>query len=111
MDKKGLTEQYWVASVPQPGLEAALNHKLYQPVDDGVATPSCFVQTETPTRFDLSRLCGIAPANATVNSSEGSGYSSNGGGSSGGICNTPTDRARDGSLCGGRAASERKGGR
>jgi hypothetical protein len=29
----------------------------------------------------------------------------------GGRCNLPTDRAADGSLCGGRASSERPGGR
>jgi uncharacterized membrane protein YgcG len=37
--------------------------------------------------------------------------SRSGGGSAGGPCNTPDDTAADGSRCGGRAASEREGGR
>jgi len=34
-----------------------------------------------------------------------------GGGTSTGNCNTPNDTAIDGSRCGGRAASERQGGK
>ncbi len=36
---------------------------------------------------------------------------SSGSGSNGGPCNAATDRASDDSICGGRAASERPGGR
>ena len=42
--------------------------------------------------------------------SAGSG-GAGGGGGAGGPCNTPDQRASDGSRCGGRAASEQAGGR
>ncbi|MBD2570019.1 hypothetical protein [Anabaena lutea] len=71
----------------------------------------CYAETNTASTFDLSRLCGIVPARSSGNdgyTGSGSGYS---GGGSDGVCNFPDDIARDGSRCGGRARSEKPGGR
>jgi uncharacterized membrane protein YgcG len=84
----------------------------------------CYVTTKTPTNFDLSRLCGFvgAPSSTSGGTSFGGGnYPSGGtsfggssyrnGGASSGVCNSPSDIASDGSRCGGRASSEKRGGR
>jgi hypothetical protein len=76
----------------------------------------CYVTTKTPTNFDLGRLCGFVAAPSPVSSNYSDGYSGGGssypgGGSSSGVCNYPDDIASDGSRCGGRAASERRGGK
>ncbi|WP_416667877.1 hypothetical protein [Egbenema bharatensis] len=54
--------------------------------------------SNSPYTFEVFRFGGMS-------SGEG------GGSSGGGNCNTPGDTAADGSRCGGRAASERPGGR
>jgi hypothetical protein len=65
--------------------------------------------------LNLNQLCGAAsssPVNASGATSIGGAVSSgSAGGSNPGTCNLPTDRAKDGSLCGNRAASVRSGGR
>jgi hypothetical protein len=61
--------------------------------------------SNSPYTFEAFRFGGMR-------SGEGGGGSrGGGGGSGGGNCNTPGDTAADGSRCGGRAASERAGGR
>ncbi|MHC5615458.1 MAG: hypothetical protein ACYTXA_31950 [Nostoc sp.] len=80
----------------------------------------CYAETNTPNTFDLSRLCGSVPAPLSVNSpsasvpapllvnSPSASVERN---TSSGPCNVPDDIARDGSRCGGRAASVRPGGK
>ncbi|MEH2100914.1 MAG: hypothetical protein V7K76_14410 [Nostoc sp.] len=106
----------------QPGFEEAL-HKSNYPI--GSNETLCYAKTDTPNTFDLSRLCGFVSApmpvsNVSTSYNRLSGDSSHGGtgytkfstgGTSSGVCNFPSDIARDGSRCGGRAASERPGGR
>ena len=73
----------------------------------------CYAQTHTPKTFDLTRLCGAVTAESNPSGTSG-GVSSSSSGSNpnpSGDCNTPDDIASDGSRCGGRAASEKKGGR
>lgn len=57
----------------------------------------------TGRRIDETKLGG----NSTGGSSSSGGSSGGAGGSGSGRCNFASDRASDGSLCGGRAASER----
>ncbi|NJN13341.1 MAG: hypothetical protein HC815_37685, partial [Richelia sp. RM1_1_1] len=64
--------------------------------------------TSTPKTFDLSRLCGFKPSPLPSSNVGGSVSSTSSGG---GSCNVPSDRDSNGNRCGGRAASERKGGR
>jgi hypothetical protein len=73
----------------------------------------CYAQTNTPRKFDLTRLCGsvMAESNLSGAGDSASSYSGGSNASSSGICNTPNDIASNGSRCGGRAASEKKGGR
>lgn len=107
----------------QPGFDEAL-HKSNYPT--GSNETLCYAKTDTPDTFDLSRLCGFVSAPMPVSnvstsynrlSGDDSSQSHPGytkfstGGTSSGVCNIPSDIARDGSRCGGRAASERPGGR
>jgi hypothetical protein len=70
--------------------------------------------------LNLESLCGyvptvVVPAGGAIGGGGGSGgrvsSGSGGGEGSSGPCNSPDDRASDGSRCGGRAASVRPGGR
>ncbi|MEA5595745.1 hypothetical protein [Rivularia sp. UHCC 0363] len=97
-----------IASVPQTGMESALKYRNYPSSKTSGQTFVCYAQTSTPKTFDLSRLCGFKPS-PSVSETGGSGGTVTGSGS--GRCDTPNQTASDGSLCGGRAASERKGGR
>ena len=103
----------------QPGFEQALK-SLYPTGSNNSLI--CYAETDTPNTFDLTRLCGSvsAPSSVSTPSSSNSSYggasynrfsSGSGGGTSTGRCNTPNDTASDGSRCGGRAASERRGGK
>lgn len=85
-----------IASVPQPGFEATLKSRFHPIVGENAATPNCYAQTNTSTKFDLSRLCRFVPSNTPVFSD------SYGGASGGGICNAPTDD----SACDGRTRRE-----
>jgi uncharacterized membrane protein YgcG len=86
----------------------------------------CFMHTNAGDSMDLRSLCGegsdnysggsgSASSNSSSSSSSSSSsrsYSSGGGSSSSsGVCNVPSDRDSAGRRCGGRAASERPGGR
>lgn len=74
----------------------------------------CFMHMPTGSSLNLESICNYVPiivAAPSGGGSSSSGSSSGGGGSSSGRCNVASDRASDGSLCGGRAASERPGGR
>jgi uncharacterized membrane protein YgcG len=81
----------------------------------------CFMHMPTgSSSLNLESLCGYVPTVAVSAGGGGGGSLSSGtvssgggggGGSSSGPCNVASDRASDGSLCGGRAASERSGGR
>ncbi|QLE42208.1 hypothetical protein FD723_18485 [Nostoc sp. C052] len=112
----------------QPGFEKALHNSNYPTASNEAL---CYAKTDTPSTFDLSRLCGLISAPtvnngsasyrnfstggisspAPVNTSSSSYGSFSAGSTSSGVCNVPSDTARDGSRCGGRAASERRGGR
>jgi hypothetical protein len=97
-----------IASLHQPGFEQSLDYYKYPNTDLNQNTPNCYAQTNNTRAFDLTRLCGFTPKTSPT----GGGYSTSGGTPpSTGVCNTPDDRASNGSRCGGRAASERKGGR
>jgi len=72
----------------------------------------------TGSSLNLESICNYVPVVVAAPSGDGGGSlssgtvsSGGGGGSSSGPCNNPSDRASDGSRCGGRAASERSGGR
>ncbi|MEH2419714.1 MAG: hypothetical protein V7K48_01815 [Nostoc sp.] len=116
----------------QPGFEQALYKSLYPTVSNNSLI--CYAETNTPNTFDLTRLCGFVstpssvstspsvstPSSVSTSPSSNSSYGGasynrfsggSGGGTSTGICNTPNDTASDGSRCGGRAASERRGGK
>ncbi|MEO0687680.1 MAG: hypothetical protein AAFY76_22175, partial [Cyanobacteria bacterium J06649_11] len=69
----------------------------------------CYAETGNSKMFDLSRICGFKPS--SLPSETGGGVSKASSNPGNGKCNTPNDRASDGSRCGGRAASEKKGGR
>ncbi len=74
----------------------------------------CWVETERQNVVNLAELCGRAVPMTPVAwfyTPESRGSSFAGGGSDGGPCDFPGQRARDGSRCGGRAASVRAGGR
>lgn len=85
----------------------------------------CYMHKADGTVVDLTSICGTAskiPVNRVPETSTsqvsggrvggaGSGISVGSGSSSSGNCLTPSSRAADGSRCGGRAASERPGGR
>ncbi len=82
----------------------------------------CFMQTADGRGLDLRSMCDGTRQRAIMNrvatpfgSNRSTGSSSSGassgGSSSGGNCPTASSRAADGSRCGGRAASERSGGR
>ncbi|MBH8564440.1 hypothetical protein I8748_20015 [Nostoc sp. CENA67] len=92
--------------------EQALYQSLYPVASNDSLI--CYAETNTPNTFDLTRLCGSVSTPPSSNSNYGGGASYNtfsGGSTSTGRCNTPNDIASDGSRCGGRAASERPGGR
>ena len=85
---------------------------------------SCYMVSRSGNTLDLARLCGSVRSinyNGQVTGTGGAAITPRGlngqnaqnrqSSSNGGICNTPDDIARDGSRCGGRAASERQGGR
>lgn len=101
----------------QPNFEQALYKSLYPTGSNNSFI--CYAETNTPNTFDLTRLCGFvsAPSSVSTPSSSNSSYGGasynrfSGGGTSTGRCNTPNDIASDGSRCGGRAASERPGGK
>lgn len=110
----------------QPGFEQALYKSLYPTVSNNSLI--CYAETNTPNTFDLTRLCGFVSTPSSVSTSPsvsappssnssygGASYNrfsgGSGGGTSTGRCNTPNDTASDGSRCGGRAASERRGGK
>lgn len=104
-----------MAVAPGAGLNGSLIEKGYPFVaNPKIDPPSCFAES-LGTTFDLSRICGYAPS-APVGI-EGGGFvggssaGSGGGGGADGPCNVPSDIAGDGKRCGGRAASERRGGR
>jgi hypothetical protein len=96
-----------IASSPQSGLEQSVNYYKYPKTHSQQAMPNCYVQTGNARSFDLTRLCGFISSPSATSTDDN--YS--GGGSSTGVCNVPSDRASDGSRCGGRAASRREGGR
>lgn len=54
---------------------------------------------------------GVASYAPWMNNNSSSSGGISGGGGGGGGCDSPSDRASDGSRCGGRAASARSGGR
>lgn len=105
----------------QPGFEQALYKSLYPTGSNDSFI--CYAETDTPNTFDLTRLCGSVstPSSVSAPPSSNSSYGgasynrfsggSGGGTSTSGRCNTPNDTASDGSRCGGRAASERRGGK
>lgn len=106
----------------QPGFEQALYKSLYPTVSNNSLI--CYAETNTPNTFDLTRLCGFVstptPSSVSTSPSSNNSYGGasfnkfsggSGGGTSTGKCNTPNDTASDGSRCGGRAASERRGGK
>lgn len=67
-----------------------------------------------PTSLNLARLCGNIPLPTAAPASSAPSTNSNmavSGSGDGGVCNVPSDRDSSGRLCGGRAASERAGGR
>lgn len=92
----------------QSDFEKALQQNRYPTASNEAI---CYAKTDAPSTFDLSRLCG----SAVVPTSTSGGYSGSSyrylstGGTSNGVCNVPSDIARDGSRCGGRAANERLG--
>jgi hypothetical protein len=98
-----------IASLPQPGLEELLHYHNLPKIGRTQSVSNCYAQTNNNRKFDLTRLCGSVPTSSPT----GAGNYSSGNSSSGssGVCNVPTDIASDGSLCGGRAASGKKGGR
>lgn len=98
-----------IASVPQTGMESALKYRNYPESKANGQTFVCYAETNTPKTFDLSRLCGFEASPLPSYSGGGSSRASSSSGS--GKCNVPSDRASDGSRCGGRAASVKKGGR
>jgi hypothetical protein len=103
-----------IASLPQPGFEESLDYHKFPNIDRTQSVPNCYAQTHNTRNFDLTRLCGFIPTSSSSSGgyTGGGGYSSgNSSGGSGGVCNVPSDTASDGSHCGGRAASEKKGGR
>lgn len=83
----------------------------------------CYMVTSNRNTLNLGRLCGATPRLNTSqtntsptfysprNFSSPGSFRSSGSRSSSGRCETPDDIAADGSQCGGRAASERPGGR
>ncbi|MDZ8138850.1 MAG: hypothetical protein RM049_26700 [Nostoc sp. DedQUE04] len=111
-----------VLAQSQPGLEEALQGSNYP---TGSNEALCYAKTDAPSTFDLSRLCGLISKPMLINNtaitgasynrlpSDSSTYSGNSyrnfssGSTSSGVCNVPSDIARDSSRCGGRAASER----
>lgn len=98
-----------IASVPQTGMESALEYRNYPESEANGQTFVCYAETNTPKTFDLSRLCGFEASPLPSTTGGGGGIASSSSGS--GKCNVPNDRASDGSRCGDRAASKRKGGR
>lgn len=115
------------ARIPS-NFEGSLQYHSY-PTAAPATNLFCYAKTNTRTTFDLARLCGFVTTPSPTSSNGGrtpsstpspassfgsgtpSGASYRGGGTSSGVCNVPTDIARDGSQCGGRAASERPGGK
>jgi hypothetical protein len=96
----------------QPSMRGSSFEKvLRQSFEVSQNSTLCYAQTNTPRTFDLTRLCGSVGVES--NSGGVSSYSggSNPSASPSGVCNVPSDTASDGSRCGGRAASEKKGGR
>jgi hypothetical protein len=80
--------------------------------------PICYMQDNQGQMFDLTSLCGLVASPGSSGSSSfgaggysGGNFSSSGSGSGSGVCNVPSDRDARGNRCGGRAASERAGGR
>lgn len=76
----------------------------------------CFMHMPTGSSLNLESICNYFPVIVAAPSGGGGGSSSSGtsgggGSSSSGRCNVASDTASDGSRCGGRAASERSGGR
>lgn len=102
-----------IAAAPGAGLNGSLVERGYPFVaNPKLDPPSCFAES-LGTTFDLSRICGYAPS-APVGIEGGSfvgGSGGSGGGGGGGSCDVPSDIASNGSRCGGRAASEKSGGR
>ena len=104
-----------IAVTPGAGLNGSLIEDGYPFVANPMVNPpSCFAES-LGTTFDLSRICGYAPSSpVSIEGGSfvgGSSAGGGGGGVAGGPCNVPSDIAGDGRRCGGRAASERSGGR
>ena len=97
-----------IASLPQLGFEKSLHYHRFQNIGRTQSVSNCYAQTSNNRKFDLTRLCGSVPTSSPTG---GSGFTSNSPGGSIGVCNEPSDTASDGSRCGGRAASGKKGGR
>lgn len=82
----------------------------------------CYMHLNNSSRsLDLTSICnnlivvpgaaGSSPVSSSSSTTVSGGTSGSGSSSSSGPCNFPTDRDSLGRLCGGRAASERPGGR
>lgn len=95
------------------GAKSDFEKVLHQSFPVSSYSTGCYAQTNTPRKFDLTRLCGAVTAESNLGSA-GDGASSFSGSLNprpSGTCNVASDIASDGSRCGGRAASEKKGGR
>lgn len=82
----------------------------YSPVVNRLDPPICFMQNPAGQMLDMTSICGFAGSSPATSFSSG-GFSGTGGSSGDGPCNTPDDVDSAGRRCGGRAASERAGGR
>lgn len=93
------------------GFEEALQYRNF-PITE-YDSSLCYAKTDSPKTFDLTRLCGFVGTPVSTDNSvySGGGGGSYGGGVSSGKCNYSSDIASDGSRCGGRASSEKTGGR
>lgn len=105
-----LAVSYPAVAQNQPGLEKALEYRNFPATE--YDSPFCYANTDSPKTFDLTRLCGGIASPASFNGGGTSGGGSNYGASTGsGKCNYSSDTASDGSRCGGRAASRKRGGK
>lgn len=80
-----------------------------------VSMPFCYIKLQDGRMLNLEQICGVVLASSTppITSTPNSNGATTGGQPTRqrNTCNTPDDIAADGSRCGGRAASEKPGGR
>jgi hypothetical protein len=125
LDSDGVAQSAWLLvqlphPAPEPKVTSSKEGELRQPVSiTSLAPEPRRVTAVTPVRSPKVRSSGHAKAIIITTLVLGGigvggyyGYKSGlFAGSGGGACNVPSDRASDGSRCGGRAASVRPGGR